>query len=241
MKLISLNIWGGKVFRPLIDFVKKEAETTDIFCFQEVFSEADKSVYEGARLDIFYDITSTTPDFKGYFSPSQNNFGLACFVKNDLKPEVENIFVYGKRDGMIKGDNSTLPRNLQIIKLVLDGKGLTVFNYHGLWRPGDKKDDHDRLTTSEKIREILSTIWGEKILCGDFNLLPDTKSLAILEDDMTNLIKKFDIKSARSELYTKEHKFADYILISPGVNVKKFEVLPDVVSDHLPMMLEFEL
>lgn len=75
MKLISLNIWGGKVFQPLINYVKKAAETTDIFCFQEVFSEANKSVYEGARLNIFSDIASTTPDFKGYFSPCQDNFG----------------------------------------------------------------------------------------------------------------------------------------------------------------------
>ena len=37
MKLITLNVWGGKVFEPLMDFFKKRAGDTDIFCLQEVF------------------------------------------------------------------------------------------------------------------------------------------------------------------------------------------------------------
>ena len=38
MKLITLNIWGGKVFEPLMEFFRKHAEDTDIFCLQEVFN-----------------------------------------------------------------------------------------------------------------------------------------------------------------------------------------------------------
>ena len=80
----------------------------------------------------------------------------------------------------------------------------------------------------------------EKILCGDFNLLPNTESLAILSEDMKNLVKDFDITSTRSKLYTKPEKFADYILVSPDVSVKKFTVMQDEVSDHLPLLLEFD-
>lgn len=142
---------------------------------------------------------------------------------------------------MIKGDNSTLPRNLQTIKICADDKDLTVYNYHGIWRPGDKKDNQDRLVTSEKIKRIMKNNTGEKILCGDFNLLPDTKSLTILEEGMRNLIKEFGIKSTRSELYTKEHKFADYTIVSDGIKVIDFKVPAISISDHLPMILEFDL
>ncbi len=38
MKIITLNIWGGKVFEPLMNFFKEHAEDTDIFCLQEVFN-----------------------------------------------------------------------------------------------------------------------------------------------------------------------------------------------------------
>ncbi len=241
MKLISLNIWGGKVFEPLINFIKQEYKTTDIFCFQEVFNEGYKPVYEGARLNVFSEIASTITGFKGYFSPCQDNFGLGCFVKGNLKAAVEDVFIYGEKDRMIKDDKSTIPRNLQIIKPALKDKDLTLFNYHGIWRPESKSDDADRLEASDKIKKIMQNNPGAKILCGDFNLLPDTKSLAILEDGMTNLIKKFNIKSTRSKLYTKEHKFADYMIVSPDVKVINFEVLRDVVSDHLPLLLKFEL
>ncbi|MBP8994985.1 MAG: hypothetical protein KBG30_14410 [Bacteroidales bacterium] len=81
---------------------------------------------------------------------------------------------------------------------------------------------------------------GAKILCGDFNVAPDTKSMEILETSMNNLVKEYKVTTTRSHLYTKEHKFADYILVSPEIKVKKFEVIQDVVSDHLPLMLEFD-
>ena len=81
---------------------------------------------------------------------------------------------------------------------------------------------------------------GKKILVGDFNLLPDTKSLKILEKGMRNLIKEFKIKDTRGELYEKELRFADYALVSSDVMVLDFKVLNEKISDHLPLYLEFE-
>jgi endonuclease/exonuclease/phosphatase family metal-dependent hydrolase len=80
---------------------------------------------------------------------------------------------------------------------------------------------------------------GAKILCGDFNLLPDTDSLAILEQGMRNLVKEYRVTSTRSQFYEKPDRFADYILVSPEVIVEDFQVLDEAVSDHLPLLLEF--
>ena len=238
MQLISLNIWGGKVFEPLMNFIKEESKSVDIFCFQEVFNNPKKAVYEGANLNIFSDISNLIPDFTGYFSPCQDNFGLACFIKNNLEAEVKDQFVFGEKDKMIKSDLTTLPRNIQIINLRF--QNLTIFNYHGLWLPGSKLDNSDRLEASKKIKTLVSGFSGKKILCGDFNLEPHTKSLEILEDGMRNLIKESGIKSTRSALYTKPVKFADYILVSKDIQIKKFEVTSKEVSDHLPLFLEFD-
>jgi len=71
--------------------------------------------------------------------------------------------------------------------------------------------------------------------------LPDGRSIAILEQGMENLIKTFNITSTRSSQYNKDIKYADYVLITPGIKVKKFQALPDEVSDHLSLMLEFDL
>ena len=56
---------------------------------------------------------------------------------------------------------------------------------------------------------------------------------------MRNLIAEFGITSTRSSLYTKPLRFADYMFVSNGIEVKDFKVLPDEVSDHLALYLEF--
>jgi endonuclease/exonuclease/phosphatase family metal-dependent hydrolase len=77
-------------------------------------------------------------------------------------------------------------------------------------------------------------------LCGDFNLQPETKSLAILEKGMRNLIKEFNIDTTRNYLYDHKEKYADYFLVSPEVKILSFKVIDTLVSDHLPLVLEFE-
>jgi endonuclease/exonuclease/phosphatase family metal-dependent hydrolase len=57
---------------------------------------------------------------------------------------------------------------------------------------------------------------------------------------MRNLITEYGVTSTRTSLYTKtEERFADYIFVSKDIEVKDFKVLPDVVSDHAALLLEF--
>ena len=114
-------------------------------------------------------------------------------------------------------------------------------NFHGLWNGGGKGDSEDRLLQSGRIIEFMKTLSDPYLICGDFNLLPDTESLKKLEDfGLRNLIKEYGIVSTRTSFYKKENKFADYALINEGVEVKDFKVLPDEVSDHSPLYLDFE-
>ncbi len=56
MKLLCLNVWGGKIHEPLLDFIKKHSDI-DIFCFQEVFNSAIKEISkDGFHTNIFSDI-----------------------------------------------------------------------------------------------------------------------------------------------------------------------------------------
>lgn len=68
MKLVSLNIWGGKVFAPLMDFVKHSAEDVDIYCFQEVFHSVSGVIEShGGRVNIIDDITKIFQILHGTF------------------------------------------------------------------------------------------------------------------------------------------------------------------------------
>ncbi len=63
----------------------------------------------------------------------------------------------------------------------------------------------------------------------------------MIEDLPTrNLIKEYSVQSTRSSYYKKELRFADYMFVSPEVNITDFKVLPDEVSDHLAMYLDFK-
>ena len=119
--------------------------------------------------------------------------------------------------------------------------GTMLENHLGYFRP----HYHDwyglAMFIKKNIVEFLKTIAHPYILCGDFNLLPDTESLKMFEAaGMRNLVKEFGVTSTRSSFYKKPHRFADYTLASDGVTVHDFKILPDEISDHLAMYLEFE-
>ena len=84
-----------------------------------------------------------------------------------------------------------------------------------------------------------------KILCGDFNLMPETESIKMLGEAMRDLIKDYKITNTRNEIswktYNNKQYFADFTFVSKDINVLNFEVPYNEVSDHLPMILEFEL
>jgi endonuclease/exonuclease/phosphatase family metal-dependent hydrolase len=246
VKLISLNTWGGIVKDELHEFIKKNSVDTDIFCFQEIFDNAVNARIEvlgNIDINLYETITDLLPDYKGFYAPSQvDDEGLAVFVKPNIKlDEVGDVFVHRYRNAMENDDGTTIGRNLQFIKFNQHGQDYTVINFHGLWNGGGKTDNPERLEQSRKVREFIDTkAKGKVVLVGDFNLEPTTESVAIIENGMRNLIKEFGITSTRSHHYTKPVKFADYAIVSNDLEVQKFEVLQDPVSDHLPLLLEFK-
>jgi endonuclease/exonuclease/phosphatase family metal-dependent hydrolase len=244
MKIVSLNIWGGKLKKELFDFFKKYNEEVDIFCLQEVFDggESERKAYSEENMKIFSDIKSLLPNHYGYFRASEGKEeGIAMLVKKDIEVKEEGeIFVYRWKNAMENDDSRTLGRNLQYISFIQQGVDYLISHVHGLWNGVDKLDSRDRIEQSEKIVDFINKRNEKnKILMGDFNLLPDTESVSIIEKNYKNLIKDFNITSTRSSYYTKPEKFADYCFVSPELEVKSFEVLDDVASDHLALKLEF--
>ncbi|MBI2623267.1 MAG: endonuclease/exonuclease/phosphatase family protein [Candidatus Liptonbacteria bacterium] len=256
MKLISLNAFGGKAYAPLMEFVKEHAPTTDIFCLQEIFS-SPSPVHEshGARMNLFEELGAALPDFQGLLASEQDGWdfqgpvgfpvsmGNALFVRRTFPiASSGNFFVYLAKNKVI--DNQHFPQSVIYTRLEIRGARLTVANFHGIPQPGHKLDTPERLAQSQRICEFLAREPGAKILCGDFNLLPGTQSLALVEKDMRNLITEFSIERTRSRLSPFFGKpdfqpFADYIFTSPRIHATRLEA-PDVqISDHLPLVLEF--
>jgi len=242
MRLISLNIWGGRVHQALLDFVKNHAEDTDIFCFQEVYkTPTDTAVQDNVRTNIYAELEHILPGYTGFYMVTENNyaethvsefgvaFGQAVFVKTSLGA---TRLEYGVSEEA--GAKLLLGINVR-----QNDKVYSIINFHGVHDGQGKIDNEKRLAQSKAIQDVLKKINGLKILCGDFNVIPETQSLSIMAEGMRNLIKENNITSTRSSLYTKGIKYADYTLVSPDVQVIRFKMLLEEVSDHLAMLLEF--
>ncbi len=120
-----------------------------------------------------------------------------------------------------------------------------IANVHGLARPG-KQDNPGRITQSERILKTLAVLDGVKIIGGDFNLNPDTKSVRLFEEaGYQNLIKNYNIKTTRNEVAWAKHPgkelaYSDYVFVK-GAVVAAFEVPQEIVSDHQPMIVTINL
>lgn len=259
MKLLSLNLWGG--LKPeLLPYIREQSKDTDIFCFQEVY-DTDSGVQEvdGFRAGLLGELKQLLPDFDYYYEPTYWSWvnvtkvdfkvseGQATFVRRSLKIlETDARYIYGDKSVEIRQDFTNEPKNVVGTLLEANGKQLFVANVHGLWFPGDKHDTPDRIKQSEIILEFVKGRKQPTIICGDFNLEPETESVKILERaGYRNLIREYNITNTRNEnswlAHNNKQYYADFTFTTPDVQAKKFEVPHNLVSDHLPMILEFEI
>ncbi len=256
MKLISLNVWGGRVYTELVKFLEREKSNTDIFCFQEVLDygrgEPGPDAKEAKarhqpkefqeKSDLYKKLTEILSDFNPFLSEpySSGMERLAVFVRKGISVSEETLQVHKPFQVDVNGKPYYVACLLQHVHVEIGDKSYDVANVHGLWQGGSKSDTPERLDQSREIVRLLSGFSSPKILCGDFNLSPNTQSIRIIEGVMGNLIREKGITNTRSPLYTKPLRYADYVFTSTNINVIKFEVMQNVVSDHLPLLLEFD-
>ncbi len=265
MKLITLNV---ALFEPnnpkLVSFLKDECP--DIACFQEVtrglVDGVDREFISKDTIDegtgnlkySFFGPTSifgeiNMKDFHGqenfYFDP-KGLLEMGNYIKSNYKiQKAQNVFLEGNFS------YNTGPRewpDLQnraiiIADLLLESGNLRIINYHGIWTRNKKGNDRT-VEACKKILEFATSFKGGVIICGDFNLFPDTPSIKVFKKDFTSLVDQFKIKTTRppsNELSGNGRNVVDYVFVNSNLKVNNFKVLDKDVSDHLPLALDFEL
>ena len=127
-------------------------------------------------------------------------------------------------------------------KITINGKDIQVITVHGIWTK-DKMGDERTLNQIESIlEEVRYDI--PCIVTGDFNLLPKSESIKNISQKLTNLIEKYDIKSTRPSFddgLDKGDIVCDYIFVNDKVKINDFKVINTNVSDHLPIVLDFDI
>jgi endonuclease/exonuclease/phosphatase family metal-dependent hydrolase len=249
MRIITLNTWAGREKNAFLDFLKNNE--ADIFCFQEVFRGSDEktqpllAAFKGADVNLYKNIAASLPGHSGLFTPLiGESYGLAMFVKNNVSITESGHVLLHENDQYTpeSAHISDHTRRLQWVKIKDGDREVCVFNVHGYWTREGVDTKHS-LIQSDKIKHFLSLSSAPKILCGDFNLMPQTKSIRMFSENpapLANLPLIHNIEHSRTDLCNFPKKFlVDYIFTSPDIAAKRFAVLPDVVSDHAPLLMEF--
>ena len=269
IKLLSLNI---SVFdennEKLTLFLKKI--TPDIICLQEVTRKVDdsalgsfisKSVIDKAAPELTYSFYAPNWALKDF---KQNNFHGKKVFQHDFGGFIEYGNYIKSRFKIIEGKSIFVqqhfsyltdweyvsdhpgeePRMVQIADLKMEGtQKLRILNYHGIWSK-NKQGTKRTKSACQKLTQLAYEVAYPSIICGDFNLFPDTESIKILKDSFRSLVDEYKIMFTRpksNELSVAKRNVVDYIFVSEEIEVKTFKVIDSDVSDHLPLLLEFSI
>lgn len=265
MEIMSLNAWGGVLHETLVAFLA-EADP-DVLCLQEVIRTPDARrdwlVYrDGAhvldqRANIFEDISRALPGHTAYFCPAARGvlwdgvaevasfWGLATFVRTSLT-------VIGQAQGFVHKDFSPhgygdhpRPRNAHAVRIfdAEEDRAVTIAHMHGLRDLRGKIDTPERMDQARRFLALSDQVSRPddiRVLCGDFNVEPDSETLALMrERGFTDLVTQQAPEGTRTSLYKKPGRFADYLLVDRIEAIRRFEVVrrPEV-SDHCPLRVE---
>ncbi len=259
MKVISLNTFSGFFYPALSEFILEHVSTTDVFMFQEIYNATnDVPDIEGHHTKLFSELQKLLPDFVGVFCNAEIEriweengvqidvpFGNATFIRKGISLLSSNVLhLPSVQTHFSKG-------SALVTQLKVGEHQISVCNVHGCAAPIDKRDCEERILASQEIITYVEQLEGHTLVAGDFNLFPDTRSIGIFEEvGYKNLITAHNIATTRGSLIKQLHpeygippnefqEFADYMFVTPNIRVAAFDV-PDLpVSDHLPLILEF--
>ncbi len=219
------------------------------------------------RGNLFEQIANTLPNHRGYMLPACKweltdvanaknvpcYFGIATFVRKDIPVhEIKTKFVHQTFRAVPQVEAPT-PRVAFAMRLFnpATNRQVVVAHMHGLWIPEGKHHTVSRMLQAETFSRLIDSIsypGDQVVVCGDFNVLPGDPTFELLQKicrikdliaesyDGTRTRLYFDIPSKKGQSL-----YADYLLVSKEVKVKKVDVLyTPVVSDHCPIALDFE-
>lgn len=243
MKILQLNIWGGKLDKQIVSLL--EREQADIVCLQEVVSVPGGSTF------FFEDLEELQKD-AGYnyaYHTASHNFKLMnrtagwgnAIVSRFPFVETNDLYTYKEAtvdfDYLEETDYNT-GRALQHAVVDTESGPLNILNHHGYHLPSHKNGDDETLRQCGMIADYVKKLEGSVVLCGDFNLVPDSPSIGLINEVLVNHVKERGVLTTRTPL-THKTEACDYIFTSPDIEVKNFQVLDDIASDHKALTIEF--
>ncbi len=247
MKLLQINVWMGRLSRQLATLI--ERENPDIITAQEVFS-SDGMVGLPDNTFHILDIMKQSGRYEhSYFSPFYEaeyagvtvGCGNAILSKQPFATQ-DTFFTHGELAAYDKAAvfESNI-RNAQHVTIELPGKQLLhIINHHGYWEP-DPVGSEKSVRSMQVVVDAIQKLSGAIVFAGDLNVNPNTPAMQLFDGLLEDLTGRHNITNTMSILGKLQGVAPDHILVNGAVHTQDFRVLDDLASDHLPLVLEFDV
>lgn len=241
MKILQLNVWTGRIKGALIDFFK--THDFDVICLQEAVWAGDNE-----RLANFFATVEQIKEASGLkYELKSSNWGMEIFV--DDRMEQGNVIlsrypIKREESKLVHGEYGVAKTvkdfyehayTLQIAEL---DNGVTIVNHHGYWQPTPIGNE-TTVEVMKKVAAVVHEIKGPVVMCGDLNIVHEAPAMRKL-DFLRDLTEENGIKNTLSGLKFNGEVACDHILVNDLVEVVRFEMLPDLVSDHRALTAEIK-
>ncbi|MEI6183844.1 MAG: endonuclease/exonuclease/phosphatase family protein [Polynucleobacter sp.] len=239
--VLQWNIWYKEDLLKVAEFIK--STKADVICLQELsIDNPDQTVKDGVR-HIAEKLGYYIQKCEISIDASEMKLANAIFSKYPIKNS-RNVWI-NKPTGSGHYDDEY--RAYVEAELDIDGNTVTVgtvhMSYTNAFKPTGRK--------LEETKSLISAIQNNKssfILTGDFNAKPDSEVI----ESISELLENAGPNSKENTWTTKPFSYDgfeantldlrfDYIFSTCDLVVKQIEVLKTELSDHLPILAEFEL
>lgn len=242
MRLLQLNIWGGRLMDSVIELVQVLDPT--IICLQEVISTEVPMVF-GTLQDLVraseFPHTSFAPTFHFTVMGEDAEFGNAILSRYPISNQETVFFNLEYTADFSFSTHDYNIRNFQRVDVESPDGVVHVINYHGLQVPAHKNGNEQTDKHLLRLADYVEPLAAEPtVVVGDFNLAPTSSSLVPLNQRMTNHCIEAGIESTRTRL-TRKKEVCDYIFTTSAVVASDFSVAGEVVSDHCALVVDFEI
>lgn len=243
MKLIQSNIWGGKLKFQLTDYFAEQQP--DILCMQEVNDLKGYEAYLFATFDELqkaggFNYSEMAAVYSQHYMNRTMQYGNAILSRLPLNGYAVS-FTEGEFTPYYDNTEHGLhARNFQHATFDSSGTPLHVINYHGAYVKGSKVGNADTERHMQQIADYVQQLVGPVIVCGDFNVTPDSKTVAILGRILRNLATEYKLTNTYTQL-SHHNLVCDYIFVSEEVKVQSFAMSNALISDHAALVLEFSV
>ena len=243
MKIMTLNMWQGRLEKVLLSHL--ETLDVDFACMQEAVSCTGDTAglattYQKAGKSLGLDQSFFSPITHTKLGAKDLEFGNVIYGRFPFL-QSNTVFTRGeyKENFDFDADDYNI-RAFQHVEVQVGDKRLHLLNHHGHHINEHKLGDEETLRQVRQIADYLGQLEGAVILCGDFNLSPESNSIGVLNNILRNLSTEDGVQTTRSRL-TSKNEVCDYIFVNNEVQVEHFVMDDEIVSDHNALIVDFDI